>query len=61
MNAKPSTCRLWQAAQNAWKILHILPLKDGLVESEEIVKEVIDVFAQLLWKPADPDEETPPG
>ena len=47
---------LWQAAQNAWKILHILPLKDGLVESEEIVKEVIDVFASFS-ETADPDEE----
>ena len=47
---------LWQAAQNAWKILHILPLKDGLVESEEIVKEVIDVFASFS-ETADPNEE----
>lgn len=47
---------LWQAAQNAWEILHILPLKDGLVESEEIVKEVIDVFASFS-ETADPNEE----
>lgn len=37
-------------------VAEILPLKDGLVESEEIVKEVIDVFASFS-ETADPDEE----
>ena len=37
---------LWQAAQNAWDALRVLPLKDGLVESwAGETKETVELFA----------------
>ena len=47
---------LWRAAQNAWEILHILPLKQGLVDNGSMVKEVIDVFASFSEN-SEPKEE----
>ena len=47
---------LWRAAQNAWEILHILPLREGLVDNGSVVKEVIDVFASFSEN-SEPKEE----
>ena len=55
MNAKPSTCRCGSRPERLEDPAHSAAER-WLVESEEIVKEVIDVFASFS-ETADPDEE----
>lgn len=50
---------LWRAAQNAWSVLHILPLDAGLVENDtDAVKAAVDVFASFSENSAPKEERS---